>query len=730
MDDITSLDGYEALKKMLVDALVQEHANESSWYFEVEQKIDIAEMAKNNRRSYYSSSKGSMSSRETFEEILSGGVFEFEDMVCEFNNDYIASEDSNWFKSNLNNIINNQLSQNIEQFAEKHNIDLYDVEEFLKSDECLSIKDVFDYDLHENVITYDGNIPAKVSLQIDLVLNNEADTVLALSALNIPVESWLNAVEKEIDNFPDSASFFIDGDDEFDFKVYALNLKAMASKAMKFGLGFSTSDDKSLVFAKDLIQSMVHDWSLVSSRLMLRFNLDDEYINTVSRPVGRHLSSKDREDLVLSVSNAELVPDQEDYCDGLKIRHPFPCYLSEINLAEVDAQDRGVAKIDIDGAVGLRFSTYELFLEEIKEDWPRIYAIEDKSTQGKNHKPLSFSDEFRSKFLNLVKDSDAFQMEKLSSAYPGLKNFIQEFRPVLPSSQDMGQQVIKTLQSKLGLFEGLVKWLKSEQREAVIWMIEHGADLTVRKNDAVNGIGAVHAAAAVGDIGLLKIMHKHGADLTSTFSIFSGEDVDHYINSRSSKKDESSYKINEIGVWDIFSRYFFSKTRKKDLSSDLTWLEDQGCQPNGQFLFKNFGGSYLSGSSLNDFATVDEVICIADDSSLCMSYIQRELCKYKSETEKTSFLAKTLFKAISRGSFELAKICIESGIGTNFPINTISDFSESNNCSILEMIQRDKYQSETVKNVINKVLILESAINAKQAIYDLINKRNLSSALS
>lgn len=639
MSDITSLDGFDTLKQQVIDAIRVRESKAPAWQFENDDRIDLASLFKDtsNRRSRRSQPQGSqvrdMNGREQVELLMGGHVFDVEQIWHDQCSDGNSESDERWFKDELHGVITAELADSISEFAEKHDLEIDDVEECLKEHDDIDVREVFDYGLHHTSFEYTGSVPMRVDLEANLMAHPTDALAHALSVLRIRPDDWIDAVRKMVEDDPSVGGYFV-RDDEFTLDGYASELNGNIARLAEHGLLFSADAKDAFVSASALLSKMFTDWNTDSVELVLRFNLDADHIKDVSKPVARVMENHECDRTDIQIFGADLTEKgSAEYVDGLPMLIPFNCRLNDLRVDDSEVNTRDAVATRLDGTLGKNLRLNELLLHADRDGKTGLYGAARKALDAQAMLPNNL----RSDVVKELLDADGFDAERLRHRYPGLRALLPPLDTVIGNSLDRGCALLDML--RRGTVQGERDWGTSEARERASWLVQNGADLGMRHGDATHGVQAVHLAAKLGDFDLLVLMHSHGADLSTTF-VPTKADGDH-----------------RVGVWNMFARRIVSQLQQEknsdvgDQLNGLRWLEEQKAIPTGPVLDTRLR-----------WVKTTKALSILNNDLLSGNHLKRWLAGCQSPAARESFLQGFLVEALVNDAFTTAKLCLDAGV--------------------------------------------------------------------
>lgn len=655
MDDITSLSGYEALRQGVIDALRQREANEPRWVFENEQTIDLANLAK-DRRSRRNTNNGrtEFNGSDLAEKILLGRVFDaheyFED------DDNCADQDEQWFEQELSQAFGKEMASAIESFAEDHELETDDVEEALKQDDELDLREVFDYSLHHSTYKFEGSVPMQIKLDVEVDLAPTLEAALGLYHLRIAPQDWIDAVARVAQDSPENAlQFTLENDEEFDLTQFSKELASHVAALSSRGHVFAESGQE-MVAPDALIDQMMNTWNVSKTDLLLRFNLGRDHVDDVSMPVARTLEEHEIDKMpVLLMDSVELMSN-ENYDsgkgEGLMLQRPYACTLGDLRLAGDDADDRPEPTSRLGGALGLLMRSYEALLEH--EDSEKLIDIAlAKNVESSAVEPVFLiPEQVASALRGLYADVDGFDAERIAAKYPGLVGFMPPM--AAPCPEAMGLKLLNLMAD--AMLQSPKSWASSEARERCAWLVAQGADLHLRAGQGGAGPQAAHLAASIVDIDMVRALHERGVDTGATY------------------RPQMAGDGQDVGVWEALVRRAVS-LRQYDRSADaselvdaLNWVESIGGGQAGMQVtpeLRIHSSTILSHA--HQLMGVDQAIAIIDDATLSTSYLRR--LNGKDASFGGELLARTLLMGMNENSTSFCRACMDAGARTQAPLD-------------------------------------------------------------
>ena len=518
-----------------------------------------------------------------------------------------------------------------------------------------------------------------------------------LSAMKITPADWIAAVSQEAKEYPEETSQFMRNCNHvFDVDQFSRDLCAEVSKLSALGYAFASDSTQQLVSSTELLHKMCHVWSVSDAQLVLRFNLDADHINNVSLPISRSSEAHEIAENTIEIQGGcEITPSGDDLGkgEGLRVDRVMSFKLGAIRLADKYSDDREVPSTKIAGTNGLLLSTYEILLSD-KSSSDLIMFAKKKPEKEALTGTVCISGEIALSLTKLYASSDPFDAERIAAKYPGLVQYLPKFEH--KDSKQLGFELLNLVEG--AMFESQRKWGASEQRERAAWLVRQGADLSIRSG--VDGVGsqAMHYAASIGDIDMIRTMQEHGALVTATYL------------------PQMSLDSIEVGIWEGFVRracVYRSHDAEEDVNeliSGLQWLEKLGCGP---FSVPSADGriysSTIPGNSGNHLA-IDEAICTINDPQLSESFLNR--LKNTSSLSVPVLLSQALLTGMSKNCFSFARASINAGARADDVLDG----------ETVESIARKNYAKlySRVKNTaIDDSVAFSNALKARDAIESL-----------
>lgn len=660
---IDALEGYKALRQGIIDAVRQRQADEPKWMFENDQAIDLSELAK-DRQSRQKSKNGhvSLNGSELVEKAFLGRVFELYESMDD--DDYSSSQDNVWVKDQINVVVSNEMSDQMDAFAEQHGLESHEVEEALKDDNELEAHTIFDYDLHHVVHSLEGSVPMQIKLDIEADLLPSICAASLLINLKIDPKAWIAAVVHAAEADPDNANQFVEKDGEaFDSEEFARRLGIHVATLSSRGFVFATDQSQALVDPAELIDKMQNSWNVEKTDLLLRFNLSSTHVDDVSMPVARTLDDHEINSTpIVLMGKVELMPNDNDDSgkgDGLILRHPFSCKLSDMSLASCgnsEADDRPEPTTCLAGAGGLLMRTYEILIEPTDCKGLLDFARQPR-TESIGGSGFIIPVTVAKKLGELYVDADGFDAQRVSAKYPGLSQFLPAMNP--PSPIEMGAKLLQLLSgSMLVNHHSPVVWRKSEVRERCAWLVRQGANLNLRLGEDNTGPQAVHLAASISDVDMVRSMHAHGADITTTY------------------RPQMAGDGQDVGVWEAFVRRAVALRRLSpledisELVDALNWMGSLGGGQSAPCSGASGDKSVRSSTIVNVFnelTAVDQAMAIIDDASLSTTYL-KDMKERNASFGAEQQLAQELLLGMIHNSMNFSRACMDAGARTNMQI--------------------------------------------------------------
>jgi hypothetical protein len=697
MDDIASLDGYDGLRQFVIDALRKREGDEATWMFETDETIDIGDLFKSN----HSSNSKEKSPQEKALALLQGGVFDVEEGFNDMASDYMHSQDTEWFEKERDSVMHTEAKAAIGAFALRHGVDVDDVEEALKNDSELEFGEVFEYGLHYCSYNYIGSVPVQVALEATLSTEPTDAMASTLSLLRIRPQDWIDAVAADVNDNPDNASDYMRRQAEFDLGTFTSELMQCVARASEKGQVFAQDPEEALVPAKGLLDKMVHTWNQTQCELMLRFNLDSDHIDAVSRPLARHLESHEMITAGVLLHGPELLPHESQdpgKGEGIDLKKPFFCRLGDIKLAGRESDPRDPISTQIAGTLGLNFAVYEEFLKAEEKEGRNNRVLLDRAQGRKMDGPQDFVPEpLRTQLAKIFSKADGFDVERLRERYSGIRDLMPSRDLLAGTPKDWGKELIDLLRP--AAFD-VSNWSSSEERERASWLIQKGADLSVRQGDPATGVMATHLAAGLMDVDLLMLMQERGADLLAKFTPKGGQ--------------------TQVSTWDMLARrahgrrQFSGDEDITDLVEGLTWLEQHGVAPGSSSLL----------SMRDEQVSMDQVIARINDVTLSESHIKRLKGKGFGTKVFEDCLSDVLFIGLRNNAFSLAKAAMDAGARTDrvlcVTMNQGEVKHETVESRVREIAAKDTFKKYTA---LDEAVAYNSALSARDAIDKMMSRQ-------
>jgi hypothetical protein len=693
--DIENLDGYDALKQFVIDALRRRESEESRWVFSEEEKIDIAEL-RGTREIRQRFKSGSVTGDDQVLSILNGGVFDFQNEFDDNHSDTLYERDQDWFKNELSSALSHELADRIESLAEEHDLEVDEIEEHFKND-GVEFEEVFEGGLHHMTYAYQGSVPMEWQMGVDLTLKPSEKLISALAFLKIPPQAWLDAVLEDAENDPDNAHVYVDRDEEFSPESYTEGFHHVWSVASSRGTFFEVDDSRSLVLAKDLLHAMQYTWDETECELMLRFNLDDDHIRDVSSPLSRHMEGNERDCAGIWIKNAELVHDRNsEHSEGIALKNPILCRTSDLKLSSSDADDRSVAQTQLAGALGMNLIAYEKILDAMDTGIEKDNTLMDRIRGRVFEGPVRpYPDPMLKTLTDLFSSADGFHVERLAARYPGLKDCMPAAN-TKPSPEAMGLELMRLL----GSAKSERQWDRTEQRERAWWLIQNGADLSLRHGNAQTGAMAIHMAAGAGQIDTLMLMKEHGADFSATF-----------IPEKKSPDDRDA----QVNLWEMIAKLMHNKRQfsgKEDISvfsNLLVDLEKMGVNP----LIKRML------TLRDDIVSINDVIARADDDRLSQSHMARLRQSITHPQEFNATLQQGLYSGLRNDAFSWSKICMDAGARMDHPFMN----ANGEKGTVEELLEKHfRHYTSSSQDAFKQAKMYNAALGAREAIDDVMSR--------
>lgn len=589
-NEFENLAGYENLKEAVESALRRAAQDEPPYMFETDVDVDISDWAGDHNKN--PKSPYAWSNHEMLEALIGGHYFSATERMEEnWFSDGSYDRDHDWYKEKAQEILGDDLSDELAAFADEHGVDEDEVKEAL-IDHLLDEQSLDGDGLHYNVYRFIGSAAVQVDLGVCLTLEPNHDQVYALARLGISANDWLAAIEHSLESDPldegdeEAMANLFNVDDLDDFRE-SFN-KAMLRAAAE-NIFLPAISDESILKPKEiekLIDLLRGEWDGYSGNLTLIMKLDENHINDVSLAINRSVDEQSEvAKKIIKISGAILVPDDgKDCVDGLEMSGSIECPIGDFRIPNPRYIDAPDVNTELSGAFGLQTSIYErlMMLEAHmphRQQLPIVQAAVsvppknddaiDKHQQALDHlaKPP-----VAAYFEELLGKSSRYELEQCAPKFPGLHGLFTraiEERKINSSTEAMGGRLLDILRRNGD--EKTEDWLVNAEREEVMWLLDHGADVHARlpmPNPQQKGPSALHMAAAMADFELCEKLVAGSADPLATFHL-PGDDA-------SSKQ----------GLWEIIARNALandegssSEARALLLRNMAHWAESLGSAP-------------------------------------------------------------------------------------------------------------------------------------------------------
>lgn len=660
IDDIQELDGYQELENAINSALSKMVNKEPVYMFSVDEQVDISDWAK--RTETHSTSSYAWSPREMLEGLVSGNYFSaIERMEDQWFSQGTYERDDDWYKEKTEKILDDDLSDEVSTFAERHELDEDDLKKVIKEKFESEPKE----SLHYINYRFIGTASVLVDLEIAPTLQPSVHLIDALSRLGISAQDWLDAVQKNMDQDPPDDAELDSVFNAEDFEGFRDSFNKSMIWAASSKVFLPATSANALVSPDELVNKLRGDWSGQDTSLSLMMKLGEDHFENVSQAVNRYRDSEDDiANTLITISDAQLCPtDGVEYLEGITVSKPVTCRIGSLRVTTRDiGYDVQEADTAVAGVYGLRAQIHkELSWAEERPPFAGLpltsaamCSVGSHQDQEKIEKAREClrDDGVTKRFEKLMAGYSWYELEQCAPIYPGMASHFAaaiEKAKQASSGEQLSGRMVEILRS-FSLVHNKENWLASEERNEVVWLLERGAHPDSRvptPHPDQQGPTALHLAIGYNDLDLAERMIKRGANPLATFHT-PGDDA-----------------FAKQGLWEVIARNALtneagsgSDTRAAELSETLSWAESFGCAPQDFEQFNHKG------------VRTDTWRCLAafNDLTLTQRHIERLPSITGGHTQAMDeHMRRALNFALCRTSVAVAIPLIDAGVSIDAP---------------------------------------------------------------